>query len=209
MAWELERRIGARASTASGGWRSSAMAAGWFQWGLGEEKGAASCARSRQSSLGGQRGRRSCGEAGRRRAWARRCSAERRRCSGASEWGASERAGGMECWGTCNARARARRERRALQRARHRDGEVVAAGLGGGAWQSGESTSARQRAVEKVGSDAWVPARSRRWPGWPSTARSVLNSGGGRRSKQASWRKGKRDLDAISKNSRDPIVNQR
>ena len=59
---------------------------------------------------------------------------------------------------------------RALQQARHRDGEVAAAGLGGGAWQSGESTSARQRAVEKVGSDAWVPARSRRWPGWSSTA---------------------------------------
>ena len=27
------------ASTVSSGWRSSATAAGWFQWGLGEEKG--------------------------------------------------------------------------------------------------------------------------------------------------------------------------
>ena len=38
-------------------------------------------------------------------------------------------------------------------------------------------------------------------------ARSALNSGGGRRSRQASWRKGKRDLNAISKNYRDPTIN--
>ena len=46
------------ASTASSGWRSSATAAGWFQWGLGEEKGWVSCAGPRWSLLGGQRGRR-------------------------------------------------------------------------------------------------------------------------------------------------------
>ena len=37
------------ASTASSGWRSSATAAGWFQWGLGEEKGWGRCARVRRS----------------------------------------------------------------------------------------------------------------------------------------------------------------
>jgi len=69
---------------------------------------------------------------------------------------------------------------------------VAAAGLGGGAWQSGESTSARQRAVEKVGSDAWVPARSRRWPASPPRRAAALHSGGAeKQSKQAGWRKEK------------------
>ena len=49
VAWELERRTGAMASTASSGWRSSATAAGWFQWGLGEEEWSVSFAETRQS----------------------------------------------------------------------------------------------------------------------------------------------------------------
>ena len=43
---------------------------------MGEEKGPKSCARSRRSSLGGQRGQRSCGGAVRRRRQAHRCSAD-------------------------------------------------------------------------------------------------------------------------------------
>ena len=49
VAWEVEGRTGASASTASSGWRSSATAAGWFQWGLGEEEGWGTCARTRRS----------------------------------------------------------------------------------------------------------------------------------------------------------------
>jgi len=36
----------------------------------------------------------------------------------------------------------------------------------------------RQKAVEEVGRDAWGGSASRRWPGWPSTAMTALNSGG-------------------------------
>ena len=113
----------------------------------------------------------------------------------------------MAFWGSYKARGCARRGRWPLQRARHRDGEVAAAGLGGGAWQSGESTSARQRAVEEVQRDAWVPARSRRWPAGPPRRSAALHSGDGKGSRQASWRKEKRDPNAISKNSKDPNVN--
>ena len=133
-------------------------------------------------------------------------------CSGFWGQGNGKRMRGSARRDFCSAHACERRERRPLQRARHCGGEVAAAraALGSAervARQGG--SSARQRAVEKVGSDAWVPARSRRWPGWPSTARSVLNSGGGRRSRQASWRRGEKDLNTISKNSRDPTVNLR
>ena len=48
VAWEVKGRTGARASTASGGWRSLATAAGWFRWVLGEEEGWGSCARTRR-----------------------------------------------------------------------------------------------------------------------------------------------------------------
>ena len=37
------------ASTLNSGWRSSATAAGWFLWGLGEEEGLVSFAETRQS----------------------------------------------------------------------------------------------------------------------------------------------------------------
>ena len=130
------------ASTASSGWRSSATTAGWFQWGLGEEKGAVSCARSRQSTLGCQRGRRSCCEAGRRRASAHRCSAERRRCSGAAEWGIGERACGIECRGSPEAGARAKGGPGVLQRSLH-GGVAVAA-----AWAALEAAGVRGTAGE-------------------------------------------------------------
>ena len=57
----------------------------------------------------------------------------------------------MECWGTCNARARVRRERRALQRARHRDGEVAAAEFGqDGVARGGSSIARGRRAAEAL-----------------------------------------------------------
>ena len=77
-----------------------------------------------------------------------------------------------------------------------------------GMWQGEESVSARATgggggAARRVGGSA-----SKRWPGWPSTAASALNSGGDEQSRQAGRRKGKRDRFAISKNSRDLTVNQ-
>jgi len=42
-----------------------------------------------------------------------------------------------------------------------------------GAWHGRGSSSARQKAVEEVGRDAWGGSASRRWPGWPSTAAAI------------------------------------
>ena len=53
--------------------------------------------------------------------------AGRRQRSVAWERGESKRAIGIVFWGICRARALARRGRRLLQRALHRDGEVAAA----------------------------------------------------------------------------------
>ena len=56
--------------------------------------------------------------------------------------------------------------------------------------------------------DAWkLPGR--RWPGLALHAgRAVLTGGAVKQSKQAGRRKGKRDLNTISKNSRDQTVKQ-
>ena len=51
----------------------------------------------------------------------------RRRRSEAWERGESKGASGIDSWGSCRARALARRVRRLLQRALHRGGEVAAA----------------------------------------------------------------------------------
>ena len=49
-------------------------------------------------------------------------------------------------------------------RACHGDEDVAAGGGLWGAWQGEESSSAKARAVEKVGRDAWAASASRRWP---------------------------------------------
>ena len=64
----------------------------------------------------------------------------------------------------------------ALQRARHRDGELAAAGLGGGAWQSKERHSAMAKGSGEFLGDAWKPARSRRWPGGGPERRAARRS---------------------------------
>ena len=64
-------------------------------------------------------------------------------CSGAWERGASKRMSGMERRGFCKARARARRGRRALQRALHGGVEVAAGGGPLSAWQ-GEERARRE-----------------------------------------------------------------
>ena len=82
-------------------------------------------------------------------------------CSGVWEWGVSEKASGEAFWGTCSAAAREKSRAGALQRARHRDGEVAAAGLGGGTWQSKERHSAMAKGGGELLCDAWKPARAR------------------------------------------------
>ena len=138
---------------------------------------------------------------------------ERRRRSGAWERGMSERARGMGFWGSCNARARARRGRRPLQRARHRGGEVAAAravlGSAGRVARQGrlqrEATGGGGGAARRVGASAKQ-----------DVAGLALHGAGGStaqrrhgKTEQAGWKKGIKDLNAISKNSRDPNVNQR
>jgi len=87
--------------------------------------------------------------------------AGRRRRSAAWERGERKRAVGIGFWGICRARALARRGRRPLQRALHRDGEVAAArALLDSAARVARpgSSSARQQEGEEVVRDAWVPA---------------------------------------------------
>ena len=95
-----------------------------------------------------------------------------------------------------------------LQRARHRDGEVAAAGLGGGAWHGEKRYIARGMWVQGSRGDAWGggkagvglrPAQS--------GGRAAYGTGGGKqRSRQEEEEK---DWFANSENFRDPDVNQR
>ena len=135
---------------------------------------------------------------------------ERRRRSVAWERGESKRERGMDFWGSCSAQALARRGRRALQRACHRDGEVAAARtlLGSAARVARPGgSSARQQAGEEEQSDAWVPARSK------GVAGKALHGAGGRRCRSA-VEKQRKELEEgdkvrfeISKTSRDHSVN--
>jgi hypothetical protein len=132
--------------------------------------------------------------------------------SGAWERGASKRTSGMECGGFFKARARARRGRRPLQRARHNGGEVAAAraalGSTGAHGRARRGTAQWQRAVGKLRSDAWASrqevARGGSSP-WP--AGGALHSGGENRSKELE--EGEKDPNEISEISRDQTVKQR
>ena len=110
---------------------------------------------------------------------------ERRRRSGAWERGEGERARGMGFWGSCNARARARIEAGALPWASHGGDEVAAGGRLWAAWHGRGGSSAKQEAVERVGSDAWVPARSRGGRLALHGERVALHSGGEKQRKGA------------------------
>ena len=83
-------------------------------------------------------------------------------CSGASEWGASERANGMGRWGFCSARARARRGRRPQPWPGHGDGEVATVRRLWAAWRR-RGHQREAKAVEEEQRDAWALARSRTW----------------------------------------------
>ena len=129
VAWEVEGRTGARASTASGGCWSSGSGGDVVPVGIGRGGGVGELRQDTAELLV----RSSEGEEGRRRGFDGEVElagvrAERRRCSRAWKRGKGERALGLACWGTCSAHARERRERRALPRAVHGGGEVAAGG---------------------------------------------------------------------------------
>ena len=107
--------------------------------------------------------------------------AGRRRRSAAWERGERKRAVGIGFWGICRARALARRGRRPLQRALHRDGEVAAArALLDSAARVARpgSSSAMQQEGEELRGDAWVAAHGELMAG---KAGKALHGGGGRR----------------------------
>jgi len=115
-----------------------------------------------------------------------RRSDERRRCSGV--WGRGNGAivRGIGQGDPPDSDARERKGSWDSIRACHGDEDVVAGGGLWGAWQGEESSSAKARAVEKVGRDAWAASASRRWPPGGSratapTGKAEKQAGGGRR----------------------------
>ena len=109
-------------------------------------------------------------------------------CSGASEWGASERTKGLRRWGFCGARARDRGGSGALPGASHSGGEGAAAELDLVAWQGEEGSSA-----ERSGAKGSRRCRVWRWGSrsWPA----ALLGGGRRRSALAAEKQGGREVE--------------
>ena len=90
--------------------------------------------------------------------------AGRRRRSAAWERGERKRAVGIGFWGICRARALARRGRRPLQRALHRDGEVAAArALLDSAGRRGEGWGLQREATGGGGARQRRVGASARW----------------------------------------------
>ena len=115
---------------------------------------------------------------------------------------------GLGCWGPLDAGARESWGPGALQRARHRNGEVAAAELGQDGVARGGSSSARGGGSRGSWGRHVRRQRSRRWPGQAPS--------GGRRGADC-WRReaeeqarGRRNVDCFmkSENSRDPTVKQ-
>ena len=135
----------------------------------------------------------------------------RRRRSVVWERGESKIANEIDVWGMCSARALARRGRRPLQRALHRDGEVAAARMvlgsagrvarsgrlqreatgGGGAPERRVDASAKQQMAGKALHGAGVGA---------------LHGGGEKQSREVG--EGDKGQFKISKTSRDYSVNK-
>ena len=171
-------------------WRRGSLVRDWRGGGIGELREAkAELARvsaraeelQRGGSTAGLSSRGFCG-------WRRWCSGVLGRVTG--EW-----VRGMERGGPPGTGAQERREIGALPRAVHGGNDVAAGGALGGAWQSRGGHSERGRGrwgaqARRVGASA-----SRRWPG--RRPRAAGGAAQRRRpeeqSKQAGWRKGKRD----------------
>ena len=97
----------------------------------------------------------------------------------------------IEFWDSCSARALARRGRRLLQLAFHRDGEVAAsrALLDSAARVARPgSSSARQQEGEEVVRDAWVPAHGEVMAGKAGKASAAaLSVASAARSRAGRW----------------------
>ena len=118
-----KRRLGGAGRVGGGGERRRGCSG--EDWARGNGLGAA---RGRGAANGGGcRGRAGLGWRLRGGVELAGVQAGRRRRSAAWERGERKRAVGIGFWGICRARALARRGRRPLQRALHRDGEVAAA----------------------------------------------------------------------------------
>ena len=113
---------------------------------------------------------------------------------------------GIDVWGMCSARALARRGRRPLQRALHRDGEVAAAqtflGSAARVARPGGSSS-RQQEGEELVRDAWAPAHGGVMAGKAGKALHGGAVGGRRREAEQGGEEGDKGDFAISKSSRD------
>ena len=81
--------------------------------------------------------------------------------------------------------------------------------LGGARGTSGGHQREQRRAVGKLRGDAWAPARSKRGPGWLSTAPATALHIGGAENRGSKMEEGDKDYFAISENSRDQTVKQR
>ena len=136
---------------------------------------------------------------------------ERRWRSEAWERGESKGASGFDFWGSCRARALARRVQRALPGAVH-GGVAVAA-----AWAALEaagrvarpgSSSARQQAGEELRGDAWVTARGEVMAGKALHSAGGGAVGGRRREQNREVGEGDKGQFEISKTSRDYSVNK-
>jgi len=209
VAWEVEGRVGARASTASSDWRSSGSGGEVVPVGIGRGGGVGELrevtaellvwsARAEEGCSGGSAAASSSSElrqsvalfwhfgAGSER------KSERNRMLGFSKcWGVRE----LGSWGATASHPR--RQRGGGQR-------WTAA-----AWQGEEGTVRGIEAVESFGAMRGRGTSSRRWPPGRSTVAAALNNGGGREAEQAGkLEEGENGLKCNFKNSRDPTVNQ-
>ena len=71
--------------------------------------------------------------------------------------------------------------------------------FGGARGRAGEDTARGVEGGGELKRDAWVPAQAGGGPGGGPERRAALPSSGDKRSREAGWRKEKRDLNAISK----------
>ena len=118
--------------------------------------------------------------------WRLRCGVElagvtdeRRRWFGETGQGVCERARGTRCGTSRDADARDRWGSGVLRCSGHGGGEVATARRFWAAWRRKGAPARGQEAVEEVGSDAWVPARSRRGLGGDPERRAARRHAGG------------------------------
>ena len=125
--------------------------------------------------------------------------------------GKSERARGKDQGELPGSDARERKERRAVQRAFHHDGEVAAARVlldSAARVARPGSSSARQQEGEEERRDAWGPARRKKAARKPLHGAGVGAVGGRRREQSREGEERDKGRFEISKTSRDYSVNK-